>query len=102
MANILVEPVAEEGRWWGEATYGGDMGGVDELAPWRAMMRWFRNQQEFVDVAFVSIGDGSLNDLLPDEKPPETELVGCVWPRLVLGLTGNGSLAGIFGVTVRA
>jgi hypothetical protein len=102
LAVVLVEPVAEEGSWWGEATYDGDIDEPERLAPWQAMVRWFRDQPAFVDTAFVSIGDASLANLAADELPVETQIVGCVWPRLVLGLTAGGSLAGIYGVTVRA
>ncbi|HYF63302.1 MAG TPA: hypothetical protein VD886_10845, partial [Herpetosiphonaceae bacterium] len=57
---------------------------------------------EFKDTAFVRIGDyRDLHEVDPRLYPPGTELVGCALPRLALGLTHGGSLAGLFGVSVQ-
>ena len=101
LAVVLVEPVAEAGRWWGEATYDGEIDEPERLAPWKALARWFCDHPEFIDSAFVSIGEGSLDRLPKDALPLEAEYPGSIWPRLALGLTARGSLAGIYGVTVR-
>jgi hypothetical protein len=54
------------------------------------------------DSAFVRIGNNRELWNLPRERWPEgTELTGCVFPRLALGLTRHGSLAGLFGYSVK-
>jgi hypothetical protein len=72
------------------------------LYPWRNLIHWFRTQPDFVDAAFVRIGDSELLAQLDDSDcPPGTKLPGCVLPRLALGLTKQGSLAGLFGYSVQ-
>ncbi len=101
-ANVTVEPLDEEGLWWGEVEEDGSESGPDYVLPWREMIRWFRERPEFTDTAFVRIGDDALEDLGSDRYPEGTEMPGCVLPRLALGLTRGGSLAGLFGPCVRA
>jgi hypothetical protein len=104
LATITVEPLDEAGAWWSEVTYDGSECGEVYLCPWRAMIRWFREQPAFVDTAFVRIGDRrALWDVeaKKGELPEGTEITGCVLPRLALGLTRHGSLAGLFGYTVQ-
>jgi hypothetical protein len=57
---------------------------------WRAVLDWFRNRDEFRDAAFVLIGENRLS---------QTNF-GCIFPRLVLGITKAGSLAGVCGHAV--
>jgi hypothetical protein len=54
------------------------------------MMKWFRSRKEFMSAAFVMIG----------EDPLGGENGGCVFPRLALGFTPAGSLAGIASYVV--
>ncbi|MGH7298381.1 MAG: hypothetical protein ACRELB_25805, partial [Polyangiaceae bacterium] len=101
-ATITVEPLKEDGAWWSEVLADGE--GQDEayFAPWRALMAWFDRQESLVDSAFVRIGDyRALLALEPGDLPEGTDSPGCVFPRLALGLTRAGSLAGLFGCVVQ-
>lgn len=73
------------------------------LRYWRRLIEWFRERPELKDAVFVKIGNyGALNSLdVESDSPPGTELAASVLPRLVLGLTGGGSLVGIFGYSVQ-
>jgi hypothetical protein len=107
-ATILVEPLRESGVWWNEVDRG-DEGqaedGVDyqeELRPWRVLIAWFNGRAEFVDTAFVCIGDyNALMELGEDDLPPGTEMTASVLPRLMLGLTRGGNVCGLFGWVVQ-
>ena len=102
LATITVEPFTESGTWWSEVLFDGSESGEEYFVPWRAMIAWFRGQSAFVDTAFVRIGDSdALQELETETYPEGTKITGCVLPRLALGLTKNGSLAGLFGYTVR-
>jgi hypothetical protein len=101
LATITVEPFAESGTWWSEVAADGE-GDSRYLYPWRNLIHWFRTQPDFIDSAFVRIGDSELLGQLDESTyPPGTEMPGHVLPRLALGLTRNGSLAGLFGYTVQ-
>lgn len=101
-ATITVEPFAESGTWWEEVVADGE-GDGRYLLPWRNMIHWFRTQPELADSAFVRIGDwAALNEADRSTFPEGTELPGGVLPRLALGLTKQGSLAGLFGYTVQS
>jgi hypothetical protein len=102
LATITVEPLAESGTWWSEVVADGE-GDGRYLYPWRNMIQWFRTQPEFIDRAFTRIGDSdALAQLDSADLPAGTELPGGVLPRLALGLTKQGSLAGLFGCSVQA
>ena len=109
LATIAIEPLEEHGKWWSEVTHAATPfpGGVvkdkeEYMRPWRVMMKWFRTCPEFVDTAFVSIGDWpALARLSEDDYPLGTELPPSVLPRAALGLTKSGSLSGIFGATMQ-
>jgi hypothetical protein len=101
-ATITVEPLAQSGVWWGEVLLDGEGQDDTYFAPWRALIKWFRGQQSFVDSAFVRIGDTlALAALHESDYPDGTDTPGCVLPRLALGLTRAGSLAGLFGYVVQ-
>jgi hypothetical protein len=103
-ATVIVEPLIESGAWWAEVTYDGSESGNEYFKPWKQMIEWFNGRSEFLDTAFICIGDSdSLLTLGLDKSnlPEGTEITGCVLPRLALGLTHNGSLAGLFGYTVQ-
>ena len=74
---------------------------AEYLASWRAMIQWFRECPEFVDAAFIRVGEGDLWDLPEEQWPDGTELTGCVFPRFALELTHGGSLVGLFGYCVQ-
>jgi hypothetical protein len=100
-ATIMVEPLIESGIWWEEAISDASS---EYIKPWKSMITWFKRRPEFVDTAFIRIGDSNKLMELNLEKtnlPEGTEMTGCVLPRLALGLTSLGSLAGIFGYTVQ-
>jgi hypothetical protein len=100
-ATITAEPIVESGVWWSEVSTE-CAGRSRDLYPWRTLIHWFATQPEFVDSAFVRIGDfKALSNLEDEELPPGAEQPGCVLPRLALGLTKNGSLAGICGYVVQ-
>ena len=101
LATITVEPFAEDTVWWSEVLCDGEESGPDYFVPWREMSAWFKQQPAFVGTAFVRIGDQEELFHLPEASLPEgTATTGCVLPRLALGLTHNGSLAGLFGHVV--
>lgn len=101
-ATVSVEPLTEAGGWWAEAEQDGEGSEADYFVPWRAMIRWFREQPEFVATAFVRIGDATALQALPRKSwPAGTESTGCVLPRLATGLTPAGSLVGLFGTSVQ-
>jgi len=89
--KVRVEPLLEKGRWWKSVLHWYSDYPKEEqtenLKPWRKMMAWFHAQKDFQDVAFVMIGDGP-------------EHGGAHFPRLAVGLTKAGSLAGVVGVVV--
>ena len=103
---ISVEPLEESGIWWSEALY--DKQGVDEadtqacLQPIRDLVKWFTDRPEFKDTAFVRIGDRTFNDLPKSDYPDGTQLTPGVFPRLVLGMTKNGSLVGLYCYSVQS
>lgn len=67
------------------------------------MMDWFAAQHDFIDCAFVRIGDSALLEQInSDNYPKGTIITGCVLPRLALGLTQKSSLVGIFGYVVHS
>ncbi len=103
-ATITVEPLTEKAPWFVNMvkSYEGDEeAGEEDLKHWRALMRWFRGRTEFKDRAFVQIGDYKDSRLDESAFPPGTDMVGGVFPVLALGLTTNGSLAGVCGHVVQ-
>jgi hypothetical protein len=97
-----VEPLAEAGVWWSEVLADGEGQPETYFAPWRALMAWFGRQDALRDTAFVRIGNvRALSELSAGQLPEGTESVGCVLPRLALGLTTAGSLTGLFGYVVQ-
>ena len=104
LATITIEPLIESGIWWSEVMYDGSESSTEYLKPWHAMIAWFKSRPEFVNSAFIRIGDWqalSKLDYMKDNFPDGTEITGCVLPRLALGLTYNGSLVGLFGYSVQ-
>jgi hypothetical protein len=101
-ATITVSPLEERGRWWRKVIAYYTEADEDEpvefqnetregLKRWRKLMSWFHAQKHFVEVAFVAVDK-------PD--PLFTVRGGCVFPRLLIGRTAGGSIAGLFGVVV--
>ncbi len=98
-AVITVEPLLEDGVWWSEVICDGD------LKPWKAMIEWFRNKSGLTSLVFIRIGDGQTTEEIPEELWPnngEIHALGCVFPRLAVGLTPRGSIVGVFGVVVQS
>jgi hypothetical protein len=115
-AQIQVEPLEEGGRGW-QAIADSDDGELhlpagaegrytkDQLETirkdtrsrweqrvrrWRAVLEWFRTRDELHGPAFVLVG----------ENPLSRTNFGCVFPRLILGITKAGSLVGVCGHAV--
>ncbi len=96
-AEIVVEPLEEQGLWWEYVDAECDNEDVDTpeetaecLRSWRTLLQWFHSQPDFQNTAFVCIG----------EDPLGGDNGGCVFPRLAVGLTQAGSIAGIAGCVV--
>jgi len=94
-ARIWVEPLQERGEWWASVLHdaGGDEDSdcnedqvEDYLKPWRKMIAWFSKQKDFLSTYFLMFGDGGDG--------------GAAFPRIAVGLTRAGSLAGIIGHVV--
>lgn len=84
--KLHVEPLVEKGEWWEFVLH--DCSDYEEqserdayLAPWRAMMKWFRSEKSFEQTAFMIVG--------------YREDHYAVFPRLAVGRTHLGSYAGI-------
>jgi hypothetical protein len=88
--RFVIEPLAEAGDWWRLA--GGEEG-APLLPLWRSTIAWF-HQPGLHGVSFVQI----------NEAPPGTRWSGgvgpSVLPRLVLALTAQGSLVGMYSCVV--
>jgi hypothetical protein len=103
-AEIIVEPFVEGNLCWHHfvvsndpeetVKYLYDDDAVKEfwerqryrIESWQKLFDWFNSRNEFHDCAFVMIGESD---------PPSETNFGCVFPRLVLGLTKQGSVTGM-------
>jgi len=85
-AEIAIETLAETADWWREVVAAYESA---EPGPYARLRRWFLDQPDFEETAYVAI-DKDLSD-------PEG---GCCFPRLVLGRTPDGSLVGVLGYVV--
>ena len=102
LATITVEPFTTNTIWWNEVEQDGEGSPESYFEPWQNMRAWFTQQQDFIDSAFIRIGDATLLEQIDDKNYPKgTVITGCVLPRLALGLTANGSLIGLFGYVVQ-
>ena len=102
-AKIKVLPLAEGTSWWKTMVKyyrlnerpdeePGDSDRMREgLRRWRKVMAWFHDEKAFVESAFVAV-----------DKTSQEFRGGCVFPRLLLGRTRGGSIAGLFTVFVDA
>ena len=96
--SITVEPIHEQTDWWEHVLHDIDGSALDYLERWTALRVYFRDNYNFVETAFVSIGmeDEGWASNNPD-WPPGTIMAPSVFPRLLLGLTKSGSLIGLLG-----
>jgi hypothetical protein len=62
----------------------------ERVRRWRAVLEWFRTRDELHGSMFVLIG----------ENPLSQTNAGCVFPRLILGITKAGSFVGVCGHAV--
>ena len=91
--EILVEPLTEDTEWWDtvrECAYGLYEEEADYISCWRSVISWFNGQPKLQSSAFVTIGQEAIGDAYSGGGS------GCVFPRLVVGLSERGSLIGIF------
>lgn len=103
LATITTEPLATNTTWWQEVEQDGEESSPDYFHTWHKMMQWFTSQKDFIDCACVRIGDSTLLEQInSDNYPKGTIITGCVLPRLIIGLTKNGSLCGLFGFVVQS
>ena len=83
---VVIEPLKEEGEWWRLASA--------DANPWRALMAWFGSHPELHGACFVSINE-------PRDLPYRPDVLSVViFPRMVLAITKQGSLVGLFGCVV--
>ena len=62
------------------------------LAQWRKLITWCESTEQIRSPVFIEVGDGNkMSDMN----------FGCVFPRLVVGLTEAGSLVGVMAHTVQ-
>ena len=87
-SSISIQPLSNTAPWWdfvkGEAEFE-----PERLERWNAILEWFDTQDSFVERAFIAI-----------DKQTQGMPGGCVFPRLCLGRTAAGSVAGLLGVVV--
>ncbi len=95
-ADIVVEPLKQQGQWWVDVASDSSDEDADEteetaeyLRPWRSLIAWFDAQSAFQQTVFVSI-----------HVDEDDENGAGVFPRIALGLTHAGSVAGIAGCVV--
>jgi hypothetical protein len=97
-ARITICPLQPgSGQWWESLTYPEIEPKyiamqAASLAAWQRLIDWYRQQPELANAVFVTI------DL--DKFADGHENGGCVFPRLVLGLTKAGSLVGLSSCVV--
>lgn len=60
LANITTEPLTTNTQWWKEVEQDGEESPAEYFQPWHKMMDWFAAQHDFIDCAFVRIGDSAL------------------------------------------
>lgn len=101
-STIVVEPMQESGSWWQAVVHDCEDGDEKCLAPWHSIVTWFKSQAGLRSPAWVQIGDQRALSKLPHEVLPRgTVIVPGVLPRLAVALTEDGSLVGLFGVSVQ-
>lgn len=101
-ATITAEPLADNTQWWQAVCLDGEESDPSYFTPWQTMRRWFQQQTAFKATAFVCIGDAAHLYALPKSAYPRgTVITGCAMPRLAIGLTHQGSIAGLFGFSVQ-
>jgi hypothetical protein len=101
--RVVVEPLEERGEWWTlvrESLVDNDDAleddelmeeGRAELSRWREMIRWFRGRPGIRSASAVLIDAGGRR---------RKGWTCCNFPCLIVGLTGAGSLVGIWGARV--
>ncbi len=110
-ASIKIEPLSQESSMFNSVREDAESSCTDDpenssqykatLEKWRELISWFAAQQGFRGTACISIGHSEeFWDLSEEEYPPGTKITPCVVPRLLVGLTGKGSLCGLFGFVV--
>lgn len=111
-ADIEISPLAEGNAGWEAFAVSDDR--FDHLSPperkrlqvtieitmrenekranrWRELIQWFESQKDVFAPSFVQFGKGD---------PLSETNFGCVFPRLVAGITNRGSLVGVMGHAV--
>jgi hypothetical protein len=93
-ASIVFEDLAENGEWWALVRQCAAESQDDDpefdsesevLKPWRTVIQWFSDQRELHGCSMVRI----------QVKRHHGVRGGCVFPWLAVGITEQGSLAGV-------
>ncbi len=91
-ARITISPLQPgAGKWW-DYLINPDYTEPEQLRTWQRLMDWYSEHPDLSNAVFVEI------DLCGFEDGHENR--GCVFPRLVLGLTKAGSLVGLSSCVV--
>ncbi|HIB68191.1 MAG TPA: hypothetical protein EYO33_24635 [Phycisphaerales bacterium] len=105
LAPITVEPLREDTDWW-TTEVGTEEDEEDEeyaefMLLWRDLIEWINGHDQLFDPVFVKVGDDSLMwELNREQFPAGTEMVGSLFPRLILARTANGSVIGLAAYSV--
>jgi hypothetical protein len=103
-AKITVQELSETESWWRQTTDCLPFDGTEKehaIDSWRELIAFLHSSNELTEPSFVSIGDEQhFWDMNESEYPPGTDMTPCVMPRLVVCLTKNGSIVGLFGHVV--
>jgi hypothetical protein len=105
-ADITIEPIEAGQDWWIVARAERQEGREDKedleycnrhIECWSRLITWFHSQKQIHGAVFVSV---ATNEELEWDKGPDIYNGGCIQPRLIIGLTAAGSLAGVFSCVV--
>jgi hypothetical protein len=98
---VVVEPMAEGTRFWGDAvTKNTD---PQTLERWRALLAFFHQEPGLHKPTFACIGFNEYAPakwIEPEARPPGFEMRGSCLPRVAFALTEAGSVVGLFGHVV--
>lgn len=91
-SSIRIQPLEEKGEWWNIVSEC-EWENEDRLDAWKSLIYWFQNNNSLKSPVFIRIDIGG------EYRDSES---GCVFPRMAVGLTEHGSIAGIFSAVVHS
>ena len=100
--TVWVDSLSGSGPWREEIFEEEDEYANSEyLEAWKSLLAWFNSHPGILSPAYVRIGDDRSMGKIPEtDYPPGTEMTGSCFPRLILGLTRQGSVVGLVGHVV--